>query len=269
MRRSRLEDRHPEILLTTIDKSSNSKIGVGSEMKQLVKIAGLCLASMLVMGMAITATASAAPHWLVCSTGGTATKYTTSQCTTASSGGTFQWNEVTGTESAVFRGSLLLKDTSPMVNDAIECLYEWIGSVGPGKYGRINEIIVTPSQCRGIKNCENVLKIGARDLPWQTELYESEKGVILQTLAGTGSGEPGWEVECKVGSNKVNDVCIQEAGKPESVLLENKVTGTELLVLATLQSLRKTNCSAGGKEKGELGGALAGLGVGKGLRVSS
>ncbi len=236
---------------------------------KFVKIAGLCLASMLIMGMAITATASAAPHWLVCSEGGSATKYTTSQCTTASSTGKWQWNELTGTEAARTKGSLLLKDTGALIKSEVECSGESIGFVGPTKYGRIEKIEVSPAQCRGIKKCEAVENVEARNLPWQTELYESEKGVILQALSSTGAGEPGWRVECKVGSNKVNDVCTQAPGTQESTLMANIATGAELLVLGTFNQKTKANCTAGGSAVGEVVGSLAGLVPGKGLRVSS
>jgi hypothetical protein len=239
---------------------------------KFVKIAGLCLASMLVMGMALTGTASAAPHWLVClaeHSGTTTTKWSSSACTTAKASGGFEWSELAGTEAAHTKGSLLLKDTAITVKSEVECYGESEGAVGPGKYGRVNKINVTPAQCHGVKNCETVLKIEARNTPWQTELFESEKGVILQALSSTGAGEPGWEVECKVGSNVVNDVCTQEPGTQESILLENKATGTELLVLGTFQKLRKAKCSTGGKAVGEVVGSLAGFITGKGLRVSS
>ncbi len=239
---------------------------------KFVKIAGLCLASMLVMGMALTGTASAAPHWLVClaaHSGTTTTKWEDAQCSKALSTGSFEWSELTSTEEARTKGSLLLKDTSSLIKSEVECSGESIGSVGPTKYGRINEIKVSPSQCRGIKNCTTVEKIEAKHLPWQTELYESEKGVILEALSNTGNGEPGWEVECLVGSNKVLDECLQEAGKPESILVKDQATGTELLVLGTFQHLRKAKCSTGGKESGEVVGSLAGLIIGKGLLVSS
>ena len=191
------------------------------------------------------------------------------QCTTASSTGKWQWSEVNGTEPAHTKGSLLLKDTAITVKSEVECYGESNGAVGPGKYGRVNEITVTPAQCRGVKNCEKVEIIRAVHLPWQTELYESEKGVILEALSNTGNGEPGWEVECKVGSNKINDLCEQEPGTQESILAENKATGTELLVLGTFNHLRKGKCSTGGKAVGEVVGSLAGFVTGKGLRVSS
>lgn len=239
-------------------------------MKSLFKVAGIILAALFAVSMFASATASAAPHWEKCSTGGTATKYTTSECGTASSGGTFQWNELTSTEAARTKGSLLLKDTAALINSQVECSGESIGSVGPGKFGRVDKIEVSPAQCRVVRGCGTLLNVKAVHLPWQTELYESEKGVILQALSSTGAGEPGWEVECEAGGTVVADKCEQGAGTQESILLANKATGTELLVLGTFQHLRKANCSAGGKEKGEVVGALAGLiSSTVGLRVSS
>ena len=246
-------------------------------MKHLVKIAGLCLASIVVMGMALTATASAAPHWLLCSEGTekiAPTKYTSSQCTSASTNleGKWQWNELKGTEKAVTKGSLLLKDTDTLAGETeVECSGESIGSVGPGPFDKIEKVNVSAAQCRAIKGCETVEAIEAIDLPWQTEVTEPKAGELVDLLKGDGKGEPGYKITCKVLKiTGQSDEC-KSAGT-ESLLLANTPTGSELLVLATFQHLRKGVCTkslATNKESGEVLGSLANLVIGHGLRVSS
>ncbi len=239
-------------------------------MKHLVKIVGLCLASMLVMGMAITATASATPHWLDCAEGSGSTKYSTSQCTTAESGGKWQWNEVTGTEKTVTKGSLLLKDLdSPLGVSEVECWGEAAGTVGPGAFDLTTSVTVNAKNCRAIKGCEKVESIEAVDLPWQTEVTEPKVGEYVDLLNGDGKGEPGYKVVCKEVLN-FTDTCTNSG--TESLLLENKNTGGVLLVLATFQKLRKGICSAStlsSKESGEVSGSLAVLlESGGGLRLA-
>ena len=88
-------------------------------------------------------------------------------------------------------------------------------------------------------------------------------------ITNSGNGEPGWKIECKVLGISKEDECLVEAGKPESVLLENKNSSGELLVLATFQKLRKIKCSVGGAEAGEQTGSLALLQANKqGLQVT-
>jgi hypothetical protein len=242
-------------------------------MKHLLKIAGLCLASMLAVSVAVVASASAAPVWEHCTKGAVSglTKWENHNCSTVGTGtNEWQWKEVNNTEEVRIKGSLKLSDSKASIlgKSSAECSGESIGAVGPGIHGRINEIIVSPAQCRGIENCTTVLKIAPLNLPWQTENFETEKKV-LQLLKGTTGKEPGWELECEIAGVKASDKCEQVVGEPESILLENKATGTELLVLGTFQHLRKSTCSLGGAKTGEVTGSLAVLQANSwGLRVS-
>jgi hypothetical protein len=245
-------------------------------MKSIVKVAGLCLASMLAVSMAFVATASAAPVWEHCTKGAVSglTKWENHNCSTISSEPSkneWQWKEVNNTEEVRLKGSLRLKDTKTLAGTSeVECSGEGVGSVGPANHDRITEIKTSAAQCRAIKVCENVEEAEARNLPWQTEVFETENKVLDKILS-TGNGEPGWKVTCKAPIlGKTTDECLQEgAANFESILLENKATGTELLVLATFQHLRKAKCSQGGKESGEVTGSLAILQAnGWGLRVS-
>jgi hypothetical protein len=209
--------------------------------------------------------------WEQCSEGGSATKYAEHQCVKAEGSGKWAWKENTSTEEVRIKGSLKLTDTKvPIVGKvSVECSGETTGSVGPGKYGRITKVETSAAQCRKIENCEEIKEIEARNLPWQTEIFSTE-GKVVQKLTGTGSGEPGWKITCKVLGITESDECLTESEKPESILLENKLTGsTELLVLATFQHARKAKCSVGGAGAGETSGSVAILKAnGWGLRVS-
>jgi hypothetical protein len=237
------------------------------------KIAGLCLASMFVVCMAFSATASA--NWEHCTkgpVGAAPTKYSEDGCSTINeTSGEWNWREVNGTEEVRIKGSLLLRDNNiPVVKKvAIECSGEGIGDVGPKTFARVQEIKTSPSQCRNVENCEEIQEAEARNTSWQIEL--TTKGTASRTgvITNTGSGEPGWKIKCKVLGIAKEDLCTQESGKPESVLLENKNTNGELLVLATFQKLRKADCSIGGIEEGEVIGAIAILQANKqGLQVT-
>ncbi len=238
-----------------------------------LRLAGLCLVAVFAVGMAVSAgTASAAKQvWEQCSEGGSVTKYTEHQCKAASSTGKWEWNEIAGTEEVRLKGTLRFKDTKvPILGTAeVECNGESAGVVGPGKLGKITEVKITATHCKGIKVCEEVKSFEARDLPWQTELYETESKQFNK-LIGDGKGEPGWKFECKTSIGTQTDECLTESEKPESLLLENKLTNGELLVLATFQHLRKAKCSQGGAESGEITGSIGILKTnGTGLRTGS
>ncbi len=238
---------------------------------KLLRMAGLCLVAMLTMSIVAAGTASAAPVWEGCTTGGSLTKYKTNQCETAESGGSFEWNEIKSTEGVKVKGeTLTLIDEG--VSSTIQCTAEeeGEGAVGPGNKGRITSGKVnSPStNCKRITGaCEvgKIEEVKAVDLPWQTELVETEKKV-QNKLEGTTNGEPGWAVTCKSAAGKITDTCTAESGKPPTLITLERVKtprtgGFELLVLGTF--LNKTNskakCSLGGAEKGEVIGQTSTL----------
>ncbi len=249
-------------------------------MKSILKIAGLCLASMLVLGMAIANTALAT-HWLVClpeNTGTTTTKWNSSQCTTAGGSGGWEWSEIKGTEPArVVNQTLTLKDTDVKGSESvIQCAAgsgEGEGAVGPGGNSRINTAKVKEpkTECKRVTGaCEagKVETVEGINLPWQTESYETEGKLLfslLSTIAGKGAG---WKVRCKSAGVPITDECESESGKLEHLLALNVATGTELLVLGTFERTGKAKCTLGGAETGVVEGSVAVLVVGRGLRLS-
>ena len=244
-------------------------------MKYLFKIAGLCLVAMFAMSMVAVATASAVEaKWEQCSEGTEnkePTKYTEHQCVKAAeaNNGKWQWNEVKSTEKVVGGGTLILRDNSTLLGKvAVECAGLDTGTVGPGKFDRIEKITV--ASCKNVEHCTTLVKPAEPvNLPWQTELYQTEN-TVRDALRGTASGKPpGWTVTCEVLGTQVADECTSEEG---TTLLENRLTAGELLVLAVFQGKAKSGsakCSAGSATSGEVIGSLAVLKENKwGLRVS-
>ncbi len=238
-----------------------------------IRIAGLCLAAVFVMSMVAAGTASAAPHWEVClATGGTGTKYSTSQCIKAESGGKYEWSELNGTEATVTPATLTLATTNvPIVGEVvIECSGTGTGSVGPGSLARTTSL--KTEKCTAGKNCEKVEKnTEAVNLPWATELKETE-GVIHGTLRkGTGAaGPPGWRATCKVLGTVQENECTSETAL---LILSNRNSpGTvgPLLVLADYEHPNKmlAPCTVSGTKGDVLGSIALFLVSGDGLRVS-
>jgi hypothetical protein len=239
--------------------------------------AGLCLVAMLVVGMVAAGTASAVPKWEHCETEketGARTKYETDQCKTeVSTGGQFSWQEVTGTEKVVSHASLLLEDEIPLVGVvSISCTGKDEGSVGPGRFDRITAI--TEIHCVTDERCEKItIEAEPRNLPWQTELFETE-GKIRDALKSGGAGEPGWAVTCEVLGIEKTDVCTSEAGTTSVENVWTKGIGEthgELLVLADFPkpNAPKAKCTVTGANTGDVLGTVATLQAnGQALRVS-
>jgi hypothetical protein len=243
-------------------------------MKHLAKIVGLCLASVLVLGMAITANASAAPVWETCREGATGTKYETSQCETALSSGKWAWAEVTGTESSHGSGTLVLSDTNiPIIGTvSVSCTGEGKGTVGPGKFGRVTEIPSGTISCSAGENCEKIEgKVEPRNLPWQTELFETEGKEFNTITNGKESEAPGWAVTCKVLGVSKTDTCTGETGATEArrVRTFSSINNRfELLVLQDFISTspHRANCTVGGTGAGRVVGSNGFLFLSGGLR---
>lgn len=241
-----------------------------------VRLAG-CLAAVFAMSMVAAGTASAAPHWLQCLEGNSGTtRYTASQCKEASASGAWSWSEVTGTEAVIGRATVRLTDSkTPLGAVAVQCSGTEEGTIGPTKFDRVEKVNVEVKNCsvkEGTSACTKLEEVKAVNLPWQTELVATE-GKILDLInnVGTAGKEPGWAVKCDTPLGSKTDTCEAEgAGKEEALELENKATGTELLVLGTFEKKQKAKCTEGGAKSGSVEGTVALLKVnGLGLQVSS
>jgi hypothetical protein len=242
------------------DKRSNY------DMKHL-KIAGLCLVSMLVMGMALAGNASAAPLWLLCLPNAKG-KFLDPACLKAGEGKWESESLGTRTDKVVLLGmTIRLEDSKTAAGKTVVQCGHGVGAgiIGPGNKGLITEAKVkTPSsECEAVEGgCKKgeVEEIEGRNLPWQTEIFETEKKFLTKIEATTSGKEPGWAVKCNTLLGSKTDECVQEEGKPEFAELTNKKSGPkeeELLVLAKFEGKRKAKCSEGGTEAGLAMGQVA------------
>ncbi|MGH2854530.1 MAG: hypothetical protein ACRDLF_10130 [Solirubrobacteraceae bacterium] len=234
-----------------------------------LKVAGLCLVSMLVMGMALAGNASAALLWLLCLEGSGLTKYSTNQCTTASSTGKWQSLGIAaGVKDTVrlLAFSLRLEDTG--AGTQLECNDVGIPGTmvgvieGPNK-GKITKFeLLSPEKegckiLKGFLTCKagSLTNFKATNLPWNTEIFTTENKSLTRILSG-GSGEPGWSLTC----GGATDSCLSEsAAASESAELINAVTNGILLVASRFESsaTSKMKCSVGGANAGKIRGLIA------------
>ncbi len=222
------------------------------------RIAGLCLASMLVLGMGLGGSATAAPLWLLCLEGSSSsnTKYEDNQCSKAAAGGKWEQIGLASGKSATIRFnvfSLRLADNKIKGEpSSVKCDGGSKGSAvmeGPNK-GVIREVFIENAKA----NCERqeggckageVEAMEGADLPWKVELFETENKDRTK-VAADGKGEPGWTVKCNTLLGKTTDTCTSEAGKEEQAGLENQRTTS--ITLAAIIALRTAiyTCILGG-----------------------
>jgi hypothetical protein len=231
---------------------------------KLLRTAGLCLVAMFVMSMVATGTASAAaPVWEVCLTersGSKTTKWNSSECTTAATGGS-EWSEVKVTEPATSLGTLRLIDDNVPIEGEVEviCTVEEVGSVGPGKLSRTSEINI---KCSPGKKCIEITKAAKPiNLPWRGELEAVGTEVRNNIRAVNGNGA-GWSVTCKTNVGTVEDECTSETGR--TTLSRNNRFGPngfrQLSVLLTFPPRAKSEddkCKIGGAESGLVLGSIS------------
>jgi hypothetical protein len=233
-----------------------------------IKIAALSLASMLTVGVAMAGNAAAVPLWLVCLEGSGLTKYSGSQCTSAEASGKWQLLGLPAGRVDTVKLvplTLTLKDTKTLVGES-EVVCFSAGSeaeaVVEGKNkGKITSVSIREPEknCRGIKACklEEVEEIEGRSLPWDTELFETEKK-ILTKLVSSGNGEPGWKVKCNtVGGREIDECVSVNTEKTPQAKFESKVSGTELLALGTFETGHLARCTQKEEESGEILGQFA------------
>jgi len=246
---------------------------------KLAKTACLCFASVLMMSMALAGTASAAELlWLVCLEGSGLTKYESSTCLKAASGGKWQsvgvTKEVTVKVTAI---SILLADTKTTLGKiVVNC--SSAGSRGEGviKSNGEGEIRVAEytgtvsSECKDEeKVCPEVTALKGANLPWKTKIFVGTNGEPLTKIEPGSSGkQPGWEVTCKDIIN-VTDTCTSNAKEEEEARLVNFKSATELLVIGLFQTAHKAHCTQSGENTGEVKGSVAILLPGGALSITS
>ncbi len=208
------------------------RLGNQYDMKRL-KLVGLCLLAMFAVSM-VSVGAAQASAWEECGTENASkegTKYTTDQCSTASSSGSWTWQAAAEENTVRSKGSLILRDKKTTAGESeVECYVE-----GEGAFIEVEKVKVL--SCRAIKLCEaKTVEVEAVDLPWKIEAFETEKKLSAALSEEGSSGKPGLKVKCKVAGVSVEDTC--KFTGTESLGLENKHIGSELLILATYDKLK-------------------------------
>jgi hypothetical protein len=245
----------------------NSITKVSTNMSRL-KIAGLCLASMLVMGMALAGSASAAELFYgSCQKSAAGTKYSGETCEKAESTGEWGVGELASTEKAVTIATLRLADTKvPLAGEvAVSCTGEALGLIGLKKIGRTEEI--KNIKCSNVKGCESTPTVEPLGLPWKTELTEIENEAKEKSPGATLKSEKeeaGWAVTCTVLGIKETDKCVTNSawitdyGNRFTDSFFNPAEARWLVLLEFLNIKgHKAKCSIGGSEAGTVKEHLA------------
>jgi len=251
-----------------------------------LKIAGLCLAAMLMVGMSLAGTANAAELlWLVCLEGSNLTKYTNSTCLTASgaANNTKGWQSqgvLAGQEITVKLlpfSILLIDEKSTLGKVAVKC-WDTAGAIGEGVIkskgeGEIRkaEVITPNTNCTDEeKKCTKINSLQGVHLPWVTNIEKGANGETLTTIKPHAGGEqPGWAIECEVLGIKSTDTCVSVAGKEEKVRLVNHFSATELLVATLFEEANTATCTQGGAGSGKVKGFGAILLPGGALSINT
>jgi len=171
----------------------------------------------------------------------------------ATRGSKLEANTVVGTFSKLTsslgvkaKGGLTIEDEGYGIGAG--CNVETEGTIEAGGKGKITHYYATGCTPKG-NSCRAVVGDQAINLPWKTELYESE-GVVRDRVVSGGNGTPSWEFVCETSLGNTHDTCY--FGSPG---LENYLEGT----VAAIFNERFTSgmgCTASGEYKGLWQGSL-------------
>jgi hypothetical protein len=193
-----------------------------AEMKK-IQTTVLALVAVLAFSALATASASAAPRWLV--------------------GG----SEVLLHVAASKWAKLVLVHTGGLVGAVtVECSSEFTGTVAALGEDEVASVLdlagKTTIECNvttGVPLCSAGSKasVKAVHLPWKTNLLEPKPGEIRDDFLNSGAGEPGFNIIC-------NNIGITCEGKSSSIFLRNE--GGEALFEFEAKSEKSKECSDGG-----------------------
>jgi hypothetical protein len=103
-------------------------------------------------------------------------------------------------------------------------------------------------------------KVSPVDLPWQSEMTESESGVFEAHISSSAGSSAGWKVECTVLGVKVTDTCTTNDAK---ALLTNAAEGSvDAEFKEEVGKEEEAECSVGGKEAGLESGSFVFVALG-------
>lgn len=171
-------------------------------------------------------------------------KLETGQLVEATKGVALEANLVEGaysklTSSVGVKGTGELQIEDKGFGRGVKCRFNTEGTVGAAGKGTVSSTTVEGGGCAAVGECGSVDEVQGINLPWNTELYESE-GSIRDRIVNGGSGTPKWRFVC--GVNRTEDECNLNVS-PEIL---NGFEGGVFAVFS--ERLTKTNCKYDSKE---------------------
>jgi hypothetical protein len=179
-------------------------------MRTIVKVMLVLAVAALFWSAAATSALGAKPVWQVCTNlEAKIGLFEDKGCTKEKAGSEYEWLEVTGTEKTMEKGTVALKVTDSTIKVEVKCSTTGEGVIGPKSLGRVTK--ATFEKCTSSEHtfCPEPVSTIAVDLPWNEELFETEKA-IRDRLENSGKGAPGWEAACGEGTEKIVDRCFSE-----------------------------------------------------------
>jgi hypothetical protein len=229
----------------------------------MTRIRVICLASLAVFVMSAVATSGASAAfkkvWEVSECKKEETKtflFTEGKCETHSltHEGEWEilWKEVGATSVAVDSSGKL-----KLASGGVEIECEGTDSGTVGEKGLDLTSTITATKCKTLKGTCEEPKANPVHLPWHTQLVES--GTQLRDLLSSdGAGNPGWDVECKIGGFfKVTVECTAADG---TTLVLNNIPN-DTVETTFEEKTEEAECHGGTSKKGTVRGTVTNLGL--------
>lgn len=106
------------------------------------------------------------------------------------------FSKLTSALEVVGKGELKLEDKGRELGAVgVTCKFETTGTIESGGLGKITSFVAISGCTASGGSCDSVRPVGPINIPWKTELFESE-GTIKDRIVNGGSGEPNWKFEC-------------------------------------------------------------------------
>jgi hypothetical protein len=180
-------------------------------------------------------------------------------------------------EKVLSEGTVELEDTKAGTGTKVKCSGFNTGTIGPHGLDLVETITLELSGTKKAVSCTFVKNGGlctsaeptaeAVNLPWHTQLI-LRGGQVRDLILGHGAGKPGWAVTCtNIIGGKTTDTCEEEAGNPNSTLIEN-IPGVGVRGKFNEAEGPPAKCSVGGAGTGKVNGSVTTLNASSTLLVA-
>jgi hypothetical protein len=205
--------------------------------------------------LAVGASSAMAAQWGQCQTEKEG-KFANSECKGTGKG--WEWKQLQVKEAVESKGTLTLADTKGGIfgeEVKIECSGFGEGTVGPGTEGEITNITAEKGGTNKTIKCKTLAgicpspELESRNLPWETELVQTEKEIRAYAHAHPKGGLPGLIVNC----SGTQDECVEGHA---SAKISNAKNGQEVEAERDARSGLQ-NCTRGGAGSGIIVGVIS------------